>query len=282
MAVIDKKYLTDLSEDRQYSSPVLASTPEIDWCRRTWSQNPRMPLETFALYKQRAPAWFLGTKLNTLTGLDAFPELDIIMGVNHYIDNIIMQGAYQVFEYDYTYYWRLNPELVGRTLDTLIPRCPLIISMPFAGQMNKHADMDDILTRCQELEIPVHIDAAWLSASRDIEFNFDHPAIQSVAMSMSKACALWDNRVGIRWSRQHDPKDSITIYNHFAMLPTHVVDMGLHFVQKISPDHLWNTYETRYNEVCRALYLRPTKLIHLAQSLDRSKTYGMKRLLEYT
>jgi hypothetical protein len=270
-----------LLDDRiEYSAPVLAGTPELDWHRRMWSPNMRDPMETFDQFLKQAPQWFASTKLNTITGLDAFPEHDIIMGCNHFIDNLLMKRAYQTFEYDYTYYKRLHPHLRNCTIETLIPRCPLIISMPFAGQMNIHADMTEILDKCAEQEIPVHIDAAWLSASRGIEFNFDHPAIQSVAMSMSKGLNLWWNRVGIRWTRTRTESDSISIYNRFRMIPLYTVDVGLHYIQSFPPDYLWNYYNDKYNEICKRYYLRPTVMVHVAQSLDRSETYGLKKLLE--
>lgn len=266
----------------EYSAPVLASTPELDRCKHIWTPAQRDPMDTFDLFLKQAPQWFASTKLNTVSGLDAFPEHDIIMGCNHFIDNLLMKRAFQTFEYDYTYYKRLHPHLRNCTIETLIPRCPLIISMPFAGQMNVHADMAVILDKCVELEIPVHIDAAWLSASRGIEFNFDHPAIQSVAMSLSKGLNLWWNRVGIRWSRQRVETDSISIYNRFRMIPLYTVDIGLHYIRSFPPDYLWNQYNDKYNEICKRYYLRPTVLVHVAQSLDKSETYGLKKLLEQT
>ena len=274
--------LVQLDERTEYSAPVLASTPELDQCKHTWMPARRDPMDTFDLFLKEAPVWFAGTKLNSISGLDAFPEHDIIMGCNHFIDNLIMKGVFQNFEYDYTYYKRLQRFSPISTVETLIPKCPLIISMPFAGQMAKHSDMDRILDKCADLSIPVHIDAAWLSASRDTEFNFDHPAIQSVAMSLSKGLNLWWNRVGIRWTRQRVETDSICIYNRFRMIPLHLVDVGLHHIRSFPPDYLWNQYNDKYNEICKRYYLRPTVLVHVAQSLDRSETYGLKKLLEQT
>lgn len=283
MANFKQTDLIELSADREHSAPVLTSSPLLErtWC--LWSQNPRMPVETFELFLKKAPVWFKSTQLNTLTGFDEFPVTEIIMGVNHYLDNLLIDygiDGVQVLAHDYTYYWRLDPAKVPAEPGKLDPRRALIISMPFAGMNDIHPYMDEILDEALVKGIPVHIDAAWITAARDITFNFDHPAIQSFAMSLSKGMALWQNRVGIRWTREVNPTDSITIYNRFHMIPVHVVDMGLHYIQSVPPDHLWNHYGQRYNEACKALYLRPTKMIHLAQSLDRSQVFAMKQVLE--
>jgi len=283
MADFKQTDLIELSHDREHSAPILTTSPLLEETWRLWSQNPRMPVETFALFREKAPAWFKDSKLNALTGLDEFPVTETIMGVNHYLDNLLLDygiDGVQVLEHDYTYYWRLDPNKVPAVPGKLDPRKALIISMPFAGLNDIHPYMDELLDEALTKGIPVHIDAAWITAARDITFNFDHPAIQSVAMSLSKGMALWQNRVGIRWTRETNPTDSITIYNQYHMIPVLVVDMGLHYIQSVAPDHLWNTYEQRYNEACKALYLRPTKMIHLAQSLDRSQTFAMKRVLE--
>ena len=47
----------------------------------------------------------------------------------------------------------------------------------------------------ERLNIPVHIDSAWIGCIRDIEFNFNHPAIKTFAVSLSKA-GIGNNRIG--------------------------------------------------------------------------------------
>jgi hypothetical protein len=186
----------------------------------------------------------------------------------------------QVLQYDYTYYWRLNPNLIASVPGSLEPGKPLLISMPFAGYYDIHPQMSQILDECLQKNIAVHVDSAWLGAAKDIEFDYSHPAIQSVAMSLSKGMDLWWNRIGIRWTRTQDSCDSITIYNKFHMIPASLMHIGLHYIHRVPPDHLWKLYNERYNEICKSLYLRPTKFVHVAQSMDRTKLYALKNLLE--
>lgn len=275
--------LIDLSDGRSAHLPVNATSP---WLREIQSQYRMENLDPIQVQKdwlRDAPSWFRSTTLNNISGLNAFPHVEACMGVNHFIDNLLIKHGIdnvQVLKFDYTYYWRLKPKLVPSELGSLVPDKPLLISMPFAGLFDVHPSMQLILDECADKNIPVHVDSAWLTAARDITFNFDHPAIQSVAMSLSKGMNLWWNRIGIRWSRQVDATDSISIFNQFHMIPAGLMHVGLHHIHRVQPDHLWKLYEHRYNTICKTLYLRPTRYVHVAQSIDRSKLYGLKHLLE--
>lgn len=275
--------LIDLSDNRQHGSPTNASST---WLQQVQAQYRMLcfdPVQAHKDWIRDAPAWFRSTTLNSISGLHAFPHVEACMGVNHFIDNLLLKhgiDGIQVLEYDYTYYWRLKPDLVPAQPGSLEPGKPLLISMPFAGYYDVHPNMHSILDECAAKDIPVHVDSAWLTASRDIVFDYNHPAIQTVAMSLSKGMNLWWNRIGIRWSKQLDPADSMTVFNQFHMIPAALMHVGLHHIQRVQPDHLWKLYEHRYNEICRTLYLRPTRFVHVAQSMDRTKLYGLKHLLE--
>ena len=41
--------------------------------------------------------------------------------------------------------------------------------------------MYEILDECQRLKYAVHVDSAWVSCIRDIDFDYDHPAIKTFA-----------------------------------------------------------------------------------------------------
>lgn len=239
-----------------------------------------MALDNFL---QLAPKYFMSSKLNQLTGLDAFPVIEATMGCNHFIDNLIMQhgiNGVQIFEHDYKYYYRLKPDLELAQPGHIKPNQPIIIAMPSPGWMDIHPMHQEILDEAYSKNCPVHIDAAWITAAKGIKFNFNHPSIHSVAMSLSKGMDLWWNRVGIRWSRKLDDTDSITIYNKKGMLSERVLQTGLLYLEHIPPDHVWLYYENKYNDICRALKLRPTKMVHVAQTIDRKQMLGLKKVLE--
>ena len=280
---MQRDLLIDLGVDSPRSRSILVSSPQIRQAAefsRTLIDGHGDPLSFRNNFINQAQSWFLGTQRNHLSGLDAFPIVDVTMGCNHAIDSQLLRGPVQVLVNDYTYYWRLDPARLGRTPGDLIPGVDLIISLPFTGELDVHHRMQDILSECDHKGIAVHIDSAWITAAKDIEFDYDQPAIKSVYMSLSKGMDLWWNRVGLRWSREETDTDNVTIFNRFHMIPQSIMSVGACHMNNIPPDHLWDTYESAYNKMCKELYLRPTKMIHLAKSLDRATTYGVKHLLE--
>jgi hypothetical protein len=139
--------------------------------------------------------------------------------------------------------------------------------------------MVDILDQCLIYNIPVHIDGAWITSTRNIDIDFSHMAIQSFAVSMSKGYGLsgW-NRIGVRWTKEY-AEDAITIMNDFLQVPVESVLTGLYFLDNITPGHLWNTHEQNYFKICKDFNLTPTDSIHLA--MDSTTAVGVEALLRY-
>ena len=228
-------------------------------------------------FKNEMLAWLHTSTLNQLTGLDRFARIDIINGCTQYIDNIYMQGPVQVMRNDYRYHERLGLAYV-KDVGSLIPDTSLIIAMPFPSIGAPHQDMREILDECLQKKIPVHIDGAWITCCRDIVFDFSHPAIISVGISLSKGLGLGWNRIGLRWTRQSTP-DSVTIMNDFRMNNRALANIGLYFLRNMPADYLWNTHGTNYQQVCYDFNLTPTNSIYLA--LCKGEPVGVSPLIRY-
>lgn len=239
------------------------------------------PVHTYDLdqkFKDTFVKWLNNHKFSTFKGLDAFPRRDIINGCTQFIDDLYQRcGTLQIFENDYKYHWRLNNNIEYATLDTLNPNKELLISMPFPFYGDVHPDMQEILDTAYEKNIPVHIDGAWISCIRDINFDFDHPAIQTVGISLSKG-GMGGNRIGLRFARKK-PEGAVTIMNDFNMNSQALVSMGIKFMEELGPEYFWNIYGEAYKKVLKDFDLEPTKAIHLA-SKD-GKPVGIRPLLRY-
>jgi hypothetical protein len=227
-------------------------------------------------FKLEVEKWIISSPFNTLSGLDSFTRKDIIIGCTQFIDTIYMQGPVQVIKGDYRYHDRLGNW--GTDPGLLREGVPLIIAMPFPSTGNIHYNMKDILDECVEKSIPVHIDGAWISCCRDIEFNFDHPAIKSVGISLSKGLGLGWNRIGVRWTKETQ-SDAITIMNDFNMNNRALVMIGLHFIRNLPADYLWLTHGERYYKICRDFNLIPTHSIYLA--MHNRQPVGVSPLIRY-
>jgi hypothetical protein len=228
-------------------------------------------------FKKETIDWILNSKLNHLVGLDGFNRVDIINGCTQFIDNIYMQGPVQVLRGDYRYHERLGLAYV-KDVGSLIPDIPLIIAMPFPSIGAPHRDMEEILHECKIKNIAVHIDGAWISCCRDINFDFSHDSIRSVGLSLSKGLGLGWNRIGLRWTRQSHA-DSVTIMNDFRMNNRALSMIGLYFIRNLPPDYLWNTYGSIYYKVCKDFNLTPTNSIYLA--LLNNQPVGVSPLIRY-
>lgn len=219
--------------------------------------------------------------LSTLSGINAFHNTDVCFGCTQFIDDIyqrIGSSNVMIFENDYKYHWRLNNNIQFATLDNLCTGKELIISMPFPVHGDVHPQMDEILDKCNKLNIPVHLDGAWISCSKDITFNFDHPAIKTFAISLSKG-GLGTDRIAIRFSRSRPP-GAITIMNDFNMNCKSLLHIGIKFMQEVGPEYFWKKYESRYYQVCKDFNLIPTKTIHVAKTTD-GNIVGIRPLLRY-
>lgn len=227
-------------------------------------------------FKREMTNWLFNSRLNYLQGFDQFDRVDIINGCTQLIDTMYMRGNVQVIEGDYRYHERLGNWY--RNPGELIPLIPLVIATPFPSTGAVHEQMTEILDECLGKEIPVHIDGAWYTCSRDIVFDVGHPAIRSVGISLSKGLGLGWNRVGLRWTREKSV-DAITIMNDFNMNLRAPAMIGLHFIRNLPPDYLWNTYGNVYYKICEDFNLTPTKSIYLA--LQNNHPVGLSPLIRH-
>jgi hypothetical protein len=281
------------SEDRKYSREWLQyerPQPMYDagineFYDGFYKVNPVYNKNLDAEFKNAFLDWLSKHTLSTFKGLDAFPRVDVINGCTQYIDDLYQRlgSRLKTLKNDYKYHWRLNNDIVYFDIDDLehvFPLQPyrpeLLISMPFPYDGDKHPRMQEILDKCHIYDIPVHIDGAWISCIRDIEFDFNHPAIQTIGFSLSKG-GLGGNRIGIRLAR-NTPEGAVTIMNDFNMNSQALMAMGILFISEMGPEYFWKKYEKKYYQVCKDFDLIPTKAIHLAKDRD-GRPVGVRSLL---
>lgn len=245
--------------------------------KRQWLERPQS-LISGNEFVPMADEWFRSTKRNTLLGWDAFPCVDVILGCTHFIESLLIrqQGNIQVLPGDYAYYGLMG--IHGTEPGQLRPDTPLLISLPNWRYADLRPEWTAVLNECERKNIDIHIDMAWITVSRNIELDLDHPCIKSFGMSLSKYSMEW-NRIGLRWSRQRT-MDSITIFNQYQGMPNaNLTSCGAYIIKNLPRDYAWDTYESAHERVCRDHNLLPTKAIHVAHSLDRGQVWGIADLL---
>lgn len=229
--------------------------------------------------------WLIGGNLNKISGLDSFHYRDYIVGVTQYLDDLhITQGSRLVcLEKEYLYHKRMKPDFSYRKVEELKRGDVLILGAPFCFYGDLHPRTNEILDLCLRLDIPVHIDAAWFGCMRDFVFNYDHPAVQSVAFSLSKGLGLGSHRVGVRYSRFRHA-GPVTIMNDFGMEVVSTIQAGMIFIKKFGSDYLQGRYFGAYNLTCEKYKLKPTKAIHVALKKEPDGSWqprGVRAFLRY-
>ena len=223
------------------------------------------------------------TTLNSLTGYSPFKYQEVIIGVTQYIDNLVMKHGIknlQILEHDYKYYWRLNKNIEWATIGNLTPNTHMITGLPFPGHCAVHDQMDALISECNEKNISLHLDCAWMGCVKNVTFDFDQPCIKSFAMSFSKAYGLGWNRIGIRWSRTIDPTDSVTIFNHHDMYNPILIKVAYHYMKEFDIDYLWNKYSSYYQQICKSTLTMPTDIVWLGKNI-RGQLIGMSDALQH-
>lgn len=264
------------------SLPPIYDTKLSDLKELCKNSNFKLDKNIYSLYIDTARNYFASSKRNHIIGLDQFEFVDATIGCTHYIDNLIQTygiSGLQIFEHDYKYYKRLDPTLNFAKLGKLDPNKPILIAAPFPGYLNLHINWQQILDECFEKDIDIHIDGCWMGAATDITLNLDHHSVKSICFSLSKSLGMNWNRIGMRFCKL-PVIDSISIQNKFCMIPEFLMLNAVIAMETLSIDYLWNTYESKYYNICKNLSLRPSKIIYAAHSIDRKKLYGLKKLIE--
>lgn len=243
--------------------------------RDRWFSQPQ-PRVSKAEFESAAARWFLSTKINNIVGTEQFPCVDTILGCTHFIDSLLIKYGknIQVLPGDYNYYNFMG--IVPTAQGSLRENIPLIVSLPNWQYADIRPDWAAVLTECEQKNIDIHVDMAWIPVCRDIELDLSHPNIKSFAMSFSKYSMEW-NRIGLRWSRQRS-MDSITVFNHYQGYANEAaISCGHYILTNLPRDYAWEQYRDQHFAVCEQHGLGASKVIHVAH--DDSGVVGIAGLL---
>lgn len=233
--------------------------------------------DLFTNFIENITTYITDSDINQIVGLEEFPNKDIILGCTHFIDNLYMQSPCQTLLNDYKYHERLQLGQINE-IGNLAKNVPLILSLPFPATGGIHPKIDDILSESLKKNIDVHIDGAWLLAAKNIDFDFAHPTIKSVGVSLSKGLSLGWNRIGIRFKKiKHN--DSISIMNKYNMTNKSLIIIGLHYLKNLTRDYFWKKYGNTYYKICTDFDLTPTDSIHIA--LKDNNPVGLSPLIRF-
>ncbi len=206
------------------------------------------------------------SKLNKLTGLERFSKRHLINGTTQSFDECYLRNAnrrLRIFRGEYAYHKRVNPDFCFIEDEPLKEGDHLIISLPFCSSGDIHPQMNEVIQKAGELNIPVKIDCAYFGTCHSIEYDFSSPAIKSVCFSLSKGMGMGDIRSGVRYS-DYDDDFPIAQQNNYRHTVKFAAKMGLHMMKRFNFDYIPTLYREHQESICRDLGITPTRCMHLA------------------
>lgn len=210
--------------------------------------------------------WIGETKLNSFNNLDQFPVSTFCNGTTEAFDKFYLDHCtrrFRCFRGEYMYHmasWRNYFDWAFLEDGELQPTDAVVISMPFSDTGNQHPNMQHILDRAAELNVPVLVDCAFFGICANINFDFDHPAITTVTFSLSKCYPVANLRIGMRLTRVDDD-DSLLVMNKTQYTNRISAAVGLEVLNTITPD--WNVERWRdaQQDICRTLGVTPSNTV---------------------
>lgn len=144
----------------------------------------------------------------------------------------------------------------------------LIISLPFSGNGSIYPNYDNVLDTCDELNIPVFIDAAYFGISHGISYDLHRPCIKDFSTSITKTFGCETIRSGVRFTKEL-VDDAVTA----PLLGPGLFDrvnayITMQLLENFSHDNFISKYIDKSNNICKKYDLTPTNTITLAITND--------------
>lgn len=226
-------------------------------------------------------SWIKSSKRNNVSGLDVFKWRTYTSGTSETFSQFIASNCskrIRFFKGEFILH-----KLICRTTNIkweFIEDAPLdtndavIISLPFSDTGRIHTSTSSLLDDCDSLSIPVCVDCAYMVIASGITIDFNRKCIKVITFSLSKGFWGLDKlRVGIRMQRS-DTDDLVSVANKWNTINMVSVSVGIQVFKNFSADWLWDTYESKYRDVCSAHKLSTTNCILFGLGGDEFNDYN--------
>ncbi|HAC66324.1 MAG TPA: hypothetical protein DCF68_23010 [Cyanothece sp. UBA12306] len=238
--------------------------------------NKNLKQDFFAVYSN----WLNSCTIAPVKGLDQFPYLYFVNGVTQTYDIFFREykgKRFRTAKGDYPYLKLSVDNWVYLEDDEIRENDAVALTYPFYENGGIPRNFNLLLDRCEELKVPVMIDAAYFGTCYDVDFDYSHRAIEMLGFSLSKCFAMSSFRIGIQFSKRK--------FNYLAELQTNSryfnqvgAYVGLKLMQKFPADFIPSTYKTPHQEICKKMDLLPTNCIMLANIKPEDRRFD--KLLE--
>ncbi len=228
-------------------------------------------------YKNNYLNWIKSDKLNHLKNIQKFSHVCYSSGTSESMINFVLKykdRTIKTFKGEFIFH-KLNcrnNNIKFEYLDynlNLNSNDAVIISLPFSDMGDIHPLMNNLIQKCNTMQIPVLIDCAYMCIAKNINFDFDQECIDTITFSLSKGFWGIDKlRLGLRLQRK-DNDDNLDIYNKWSTLPLHSLNVANEIFRNFDVNWLWTAYGEKYFAVCKKYNLIPTNsILHALGGLE--------------
>ena len=221
-------------------------------------------------YLSTYKTWMFSSFRN-IKGFEDFSEACFTNGTTHTFSHFYIRykdKRFRIFKGEYFFHQMMKGlyfqnQFAWLDEDVLRPGDAVIISVPFSETGNVPDSLESILQQCDELEIPVLLDMAYLNLAVDLEIDLTHTCIKYISSSLSKVFPVDVHRIGIRLQRQKD-EDQVYVINeyHYNYINILSAYLGLHLMSSYSSNYLFNKYRESQLKLCEKLNLTPSSCVY--------------------
>lgn len=273
-----KKFEYDKRELKYGHSAAIADKNVIEHIRK-FDLDPNTAMDTDSReYINTFLEWINNSKNNSTSGLELFKHAVYSNGTTEGFEKFYWNNQnrrFRCFKGEYLYHklaWRnLSWDFVENS--ELDKNDAVVISLPFADTGNKHRDMDSILKQCNELEVPVLIDACYFGISSGIDYDFNHRCITDITFSLSKVFPVAHARIGLRLTKK-DTDDLLFVYHKHSYFNKLGAALGIHLMKRFSADFIFDEYREKQLLFCQSLDVCPSDTVIFGIGDNRWSLYN--------
>ena len=230
--------------------------------------------------------WLESHSSNSITGLDGF-QADFSAGSTQAFDSFYYRYRGRrmrclVGEYFYHLKTWISTDTDWAFVTDAEPLCPgdaLVVSVPFCDTGSMPRQFDQLIARCEQLNIPVLVDCCYYPISGGVDVDVTSPAIDTVAFSLSKAFPVAYLRIGVRYTRP-GTFDGQRLHNSINYNNTLSAGIGLALISKFGSDYIHHTYQERQQQTCDYFELEPSASVLFAVGNSQWSRYNRGNLLQ--
>lgn len=168
---------------------------------------------------------------------------------------VVLSGEYP---YHRDYYASLQKPLHRFSPGILTSDHIVILSLPFSATGNIHPDTELLLNECEQKNIPILLDLAFLGLGCTVNVNhyMHFSCVHSIAFSFSKLFFLGRFRIGLYWSKQQiGPLFTLKTWNYSNWAGA---AFARTLMEHFTFDHLSTQYRPLQKNLCEQFHLTPS------------------------